>query len=92
MLILLLADRVVRATGLLIWQVTWEPGERLRRGSALPATTFLIILTHAEKGGEHLAPNHPFSFTVKGSSYFKITETIPYIFIAVFLKLSRPYV
>lgn len=35
MLVLLLADRVVRVTGLLIWQVTWEPGERLQRGSAL---------------------------------------------------------
>lgn len=43
MLDLLLADRVVRVTGLLIWQVTWEPRERLQRGSALSVTTFLII-------------------------------------------------
>lgn len=35
MLVLLLADRVVRVTGLLIWQVTWEPRERLQRRSAL---------------------------------------------------------
>lgn len=46
MLVLLLVDRVVRVTGLLIWQVTWEPGEKLRqRGSALSITTFLIIPT-----------------------------------------------
>lgn len=50
MLVLLLADRVVRVTGLLIWQVTWEPGERLQRGSALSITTFLI-LTRTDKGG-----------------------------------------
>lgn len=49
MLVLLLADRVVRVTGLLIWQVTWEPGERLQRGSALSITTFLIILTQTDK-------------------------------------------
>lgn len=54
MLVLLLADRVVRVTGLLIWQVTWEPGERLQRGSALSITTFLIILSHADKGGVHI--------------------------------------
>lgn len=55
MLVLLLAERVVRVTGLLIWQVTWEPGERLQRGSALSGTTILIIVTHADKRGVHFA-------------------------------------
>lgn len=49
MLVLLLADRVVRVTGLLIWQVTWEPRERLQRGSALLVTTFLIIAAHTKE-------------------------------------------
>lgn len=49
MLVLLLADRVVRVTGLLIWQVTWEPRERLQRGSALSVTTFLIIAAHTKE-------------------------------------------
>lgn len=52
MLVLLLADRVVRVTGLLIWQVTWEPREWLQRGSALSVTTFLIIPTHTDKGSQ----------------------------------------
>lgn len=52
MLVLLLADSVVRVTGLLIWQVTWEPGERLQHTSALSITTFLIILTQTDKGEE----------------------------------------
>lgn len=55
MLVLLLAERVVRVTGLLIWQVTWEPGERLHGGSALSGTTILIIVTHADKRGVHFA-------------------------------------
>lgn len=49
MLALLVADRVVRVTGLLIWQVTWEPEERLQRGSALSITTLLIIHTQGDK-------------------------------------------
>ena len=43
MLVMLLADRVVRVTGLLIWQVTWDPGERLQCGSALSVTIFLFF-------------------------------------------------
>lgn len=49
MLVLLLADSVVRVTGLLIWQVTWEPGERLQHRSALLITTIFIIPTKTDK-------------------------------------------
>lgn len=49
MLVLLLADSVVRVTGLLIWQVTWEPGERLQHSSALSITTFFINPTPTYK-------------------------------------------
>lgn len=37
--------------------MTWEPGERLQRGSALSGTTILIIVTHAGKRGVHFARN-----------------------------------
>lgn len=42
---------VVRATGLLIWQVTWEPVEGLQPGPC-SATTFLFIVSLFYKTGE----------------------------------------
>lgn len=83
MLVLLLADRVVRVTGLLIWQVTWEPGERLQCDSALVIRTFLTFLTVVR-----IKKSVRFQRSMCVRSFFKVLITV-YSTLYAFCNLTQ---